>query len=115
MRTRLVWDTSAWKDYLWWQMQDKKVLTRINSLVADIIRNGNDGIGKPELLKHDFAGYWSRRMTDDHKLVYKLVSEELRIVSCRYHYGRRSPASRRLSHGREVSGDARRGGCAGPA
>ena len=56
----LVWDENAWQDYLWWQAQDRKVLKRINTLLADIQRNGNQGIGKPEPLKHDFAGYWSR-------------------------------------------------------
>ena len=57
-------------------------------LIEDIARNGNEGIGKPAALKHDFAGYWSRRITDEHRLVYKLVEDEIRIAACRYHYGR---------------------------
>jgi toxin YoeB len=57
-------------------------------LIEDIARNGNEGIGKPEALKHDFAGYWSRRITDEHRLVYQLVDDEIRIAACRYHYGR---------------------------
>lgn len=61
---------------------------RINQLIADIARNGNVGIGKPEPLRHDFAGYWSRRITDEHRLVYKVVEGEIRIASCRNHYGR---------------------------
>ena len=58
------------------------------SLIQDVIRNGNEGIGKPEPLKHDFAGYWSRRITDEHRLVYKIAEGEVRIAACRYHYGR---------------------------
>ena len=84
---RLVWDEHAWEDYLWWQTQDRKTLKRINLLIRNIIRNGNEGIGKPEPLKHDFAGYWSRRIDDEHRLVYRLAGDEVRIASCRYHYG----------------------------
>jgi toxin YoeB len=85
---RLVWDRNAWQDYLWWQSQDGRGLLRVNALIADITRNGNTGIGKPEPLRHDFAGYWSRRITDEHRLVYKIEGDEIRIASCRYHYGR---------------------------
>ena len=84
---RLVWDDNAWQDYLWWQQQDRKILKRINLLLQDITRNGNEGIGKPEPLKYDFAGYWSRRITDEHRLVYKVTETEVRIATCRYHYG----------------------------
>ena len=84
---RLVWDTNAWEDYVWWQSQDRQVLRRINLLIQDIVRSGNQGIGKPEPLKYDFAGYWSRRITDEHRNVYKLAENEIRIASCRYHYG----------------------------
>ncbi len=84
---RLVWDTNAWEDYVWWQSQDRQVLRRINLLIQDIVRSGNQGIGKPEPLKYDFAGYWSRRITDEHRIVYKLAENEIRIASCRYHYG----------------------------
>jgi len=83
----LVWDTNAWEDYVWWQSQDRQVLRRINLLIQDIVRSGNQGIGKPEPLKYDFAGYWSRRITDEHRIVYKLAENEIRIASCRYHYG----------------------------
>lgn len=85
---RLVWDANAWEDYLWWQGQDRKLVKRINRLVEDIMRNGNEGIGKPEPLKHGFSGYWSRRITDEHRIVYKALADEVRIASCRYHYGR---------------------------
>ena len=85
---KLVWDPSAWEDYLWWQAQDRKVLTRINTLIQDVERNGNEGIGKPEPLEHGFHGYRSRRITDEHRLVYKISEDELRIAACRYRYGR---------------------------
>ena len=83
----LVWDENAWQDYLWWQRQDRKILKRINTLLADIQRNGNEGIGKPEPLKYDFACYWHRRVTDEHRLVYKVTDGAVRIAACRYHYG----------------------------
>ena len=90
----LVWDPNAWEDYLWWQQtQDRKVLKRINLLIQDVVRNGNGGIGKPEPLKHDFANYWSRRITDEHRLVYKVTEGEVRIAAGRYHYGPRVPSS----------------------
>ena len=84
---RLVWDENAWADYQWWQAQDRKVLKRINALGKDVERNGNEGIGKPEPLKHGFRGYWSRRITDEHRLVYRVVEDDIRIAACCYHYG----------------------------
>ncbi|HJG43518.1 Txe/YoeB family addiction module toxin [Corynebacterium phoceense] len=84
---KLVWDDNAWEDYVWWQTQDRKVLKRINALIKDIKRNGNEGIGKPEPLKHDFVGYWSRRITHEHRLVYKVTDDPVLIAMCRYHYG----------------------------
>jgi len=83
---RLVWDEAAWEDYLWWQAQERRVLKRVNALLQEIARNGNGGIGKPEPLKHGFSGYWSRRITDEHRLVYKLVDDGIRVAACRYHY-----------------------------
>ena len=85
---KLVWDESAWQDYIWWQVQDRKVLKRINAPIEDIQRNGNEGIGKPEALKHGFQGYWSRRVTDEHRLVHKIAEGEIRIAACRYHHGK---------------------------
>ena len=82
---RLLWDLNAWEDYLWWRTEDRKVLTLVNLLITDVLRHGNEGIGKPEPLKHDVAGYWSRRITDEHRLVYKTTSTEVRIAACRYH------------------------------
>jgi toxin YoeB len=85
---KLVWAAQAWDDYLWWQTEDRKVLKRVNDLIKDIRRHGNEGIGKPEPLKHGFQGYWSRRITDEHRLVYKIEGDEIRIAACRYHYGK---------------------------
>lgn len=82
----LVWDENAWDDYLWWQQQDRRTLKRINTLIKDIARSGNAGIGKPEALKYEFAGYWSRRITDEHRLVYKISNDTIFILACRYHY-----------------------------
>lgn len=83
---KLVWDEDAWSDYVRWQTEDRRVLRRINDLVKDIARSGNEGIGKPEPLKHGFQGYWSRRITQEHRLVYRIADDEIRIAACRYHY-----------------------------
>lgn len=83
---KIIFSGRAWEEYLWRQAQDRKLLRRINTLIEDIARNGNEGIGKPEPLKHGFSGYWSRRITDEHRLVYKVVGDEVRIAQCRYHY-----------------------------
>jgi toxin YoeB len=83
---KLVWDENAWEDYLWWQAEDRRLLRRINTLIEDIARNGNEGIGKPEPLKHRFHGYWTRRINDEHRLIYKVQEDEIRIAQCRYHY-----------------------------
>lgn len=82
----LIWSSQAWEDYLWWQKQDRKVLKRINTLIKDIQRNGNEGIGKPEALRNNLSGYWSRRITEEHRLVYKIVGNSVRIAAVRYHY-----------------------------
>jgi len=83
---RLVWDEDAWADSEWWQVQDRRMLKRINLLIRDIARNGNEGIGKPEPLKHGFQGYWSRRINEEHRLVYRTRGDEILIAACRYHY-----------------------------
>jgi toxin YoeB len=85
---KVVFSTRGWDDYLWWQQQDRRLLGRINQLIQDVMRNGNEGIGKPEPLKHGFQGYWSRRINDEHRLVHKVVDDEVRIAACRYHYER---------------------------
>jgi toxin YoeB len=84
---KISWDRDAWDDYLWWQAQDRRMLRRINDLIRDIERNGNaDGIGKPERLRHQFDGYWSRRINHEHRLVYVASESEILIIACRYHY-----------------------------
>jgi toxin YoeB len=76
----------AWSDYLYWQHTDKQILKRINLLIKDIQRDPWSGLGKPEPLKHQLTGFWSRRINDEHRLVYTFMDEELVIVQCRYHY-----------------------------
>lgn len=77
---------AAWEDYLFWQSNNKAVLKRINTLLRDIQRSPFDGIGKPEPLKHNLAGFWSRRIDDEHRLVYAVHDDTLLIALCRYHY-----------------------------
>lgn len=83
----LVWDDDAWEDYLWWQSSDRSVVKRINRLLRDVQRGGHEGIGKPEPLRFQLSGYWSRRITDEHRLVYRIDDNgDILIASCRYHY-----------------------------
>ena len=82
-----LWQDEAWKDYLYWQKQDRKTLKRINQLVQDISRNGYDGIGKPEPLRGDLSGWWSRRIDDSNRLVYRIRNGVIEIAQCRSHYG----------------------------
>jgi toxin YoeB len=83
---RIVFSKYAWEDYTSWLRDDKKNLKKINELIKDIQRTLFDGKGKPEPLKYDLAGYWSRRINLEHRLVYTIQADEIRIVSCRYHY-----------------------------
>lgn len=80
------WDEFAWEDYLYWQKQDKKTLKRINLLLQDIDRNGYTGLGKPEPLKGNLQGYWSRRIDDTNRLVYRISGDRIEILQCRSHY-----------------------------
>lgn len=82
----LSWTDLAWDSYLYWQANDKKILGRINALIKDIKRSPFMGIGKPEPLKFELAGKWSRRINDEHRLVYQVKNSELIIFQCRYHY-----------------------------
>ena len=82
----LSWADHAWNDYLYWQQTDQKILKRINSLIENITRHPFKGIGNPEPLKHNWSGYWSRRINREHRLVYKVLDESITIVQCRYHY-----------------------------
>ncbi len=76
----------AWEEYLWWQNQDKRTLKRINALIKEVQRHPFDGIGKPEPLKGDLAGFWSRRIDEQHRLVYRIVDDDCEIAQCKGHY-----------------------------
>lgn len=83
---RLVFSEQAWEDYLHWQTTDKNILKRINTLIKETARTPFEGVGKPEALKHALAGYWSRRINDEHRMVYKVDGDALWIAQLRYHY-----------------------------
>jgi toxin YoeB len=83
---KLTWSAEAWDDYLYWQETDKKTVKKINELIKDASRTPFDGKGKPEPLKHNLAGFWSRRITAEHRLVYAMSDDAVLIASCRYHY-----------------------------
>lgn len=82
----LCWTDEAWKDYLYWQGQDRKTLRRINRLILDIKRSPFEGIGKPEPLKENLSGFWSRRIDETNRLVYVIDDGRITVISCRYHY-----------------------------
>lgn len=83
---KIIWSEKSWNDYLYWQNIDKQILKKINQLIKDIQREPFDGIGKPEPLKYQFSGFWSRRITDEHRLVYEIYENTISIASCRFHY-----------------------------
>ena len=82
----LCWTDEAWNDYIYWQTQDKKTLKRVNKLIADVKRSPFEGIGKPEPLKENLAGFWSRRIDETNRLVYAVEDSAITVISCRYHY-----------------------------
>jgi len=82
----LAWPEKAWSDYKYWQTQEKKMLKRINKLIRDTIRTPLEGIGKPESLKENLSGFWSRRIDDTNRLVYTVDGTQITIIACRYHY-----------------------------
>ncbi len=83
---KIIFSEIGWDDYLTWQTEDKKMLKKINELIKDIKTNPFDGIGKPEPLKYDYAGFWSRRIDREHRLIYQVEDNHLLIYSCKYHY-----------------------------
>ncbi len=83
---KMQWDFDAWEDYLYWQSQDKKMVKRINQLLKDMKRSPFEGIGKPEPLKENLSGFWSRRIDDEHRIVYAVDEDMIFIISCRGHY-----------------------------
>ncbi|MDR3338395.1 MAG: Txe/YoeB family addiction module toxin [Treponema sp.] len=86
MSKRVIFQAAAWEEYLYWQSQDRKILHRVNQLIKDIERNGNQGLGKPEALKHKYQGYWSRRIDEANRLIYRMVDDHIEIIQCRAHY-----------------------------
>ena len=82
----LVFSERAWEDYLYWQKTDKKMVQRINALIKEVVRSPYEGIGKPEPLQHALSGYWSRRINEEHRIVYKAADGSLLIAQLRYHY-----------------------------
>jgi toxin YoeB len=83
---KIVFSEHAWEDYLYWQRSDKKILQRINTLIKEIMHSPFQGMGKPEPLKHALSGYWSRRINDEHRIIYKITEEAVQIAQLRYHY-----------------------------
>ena len=83
---RIVFTDVSWEDYIYWQKNDKQKVKRINELIRDIARNPFDGIGKPEALRFNYTGFWSRRIDEEHRLVYRVVESEIQILKCRFHY-----------------------------
>ncbi|PCK04835.1 MAG: Txe/YoeB family addiction module toxin [Alteromonadaceae bacterium] len=83
---KLTFSSRAWEEYLYWQKTDKSILKRVNLLIKNIQRQPFEGIGKPEALKHSLSGYWSRRITDEHRIVYKVSDDSLLVAQLRYHY-----------------------------
>ncbi|MDP4529893.1 Txe/YoeB family addiction module toxin [Alkalimonas delamerensis] len=83
---KLIFSEHAWEDYLYWQKTDKKIISRINKLIKEVMREPFAGVGKPEPLKHNLAGYWSRRINEEHRMVYKITDDALLIAQLRYHY-----------------------------
>ncbi len=83
-----VWTENAWQDYIYWQTEDRKTLKKINRLTEDVSKNGNNGIGKPEPLVGELSGFWSRRIDETNRLVYRIDTSNIYILSCRYHYHR---------------------------
>lgn len=85
----LAWTDEAWSDYIYWQGQDKKTLKRINQLIENVKRSPFEGIGKPEPLKENLSGFWSRRIDDTHRLIYVITKSHITVIACRYHYTKR--------------------------
>jgi toxin YoeB len=83
---KLCFVDESWEDYLYWQKTDKKMIARINKLIKDILRSPYEGIGRPEPLKHKYRGFWSRRIDSEHRIIYRVLENEIWIAKCRFHY-----------------------------
>lgn len=86
MPSRITWTLASWKDYQYWQGQDRKTMKRVNAMTRDCLREPFDGTGKPEPLKENLAGFWSRRIDEANRLVYRVDGDDLVVIACRYHY-----------------------------
>ena len=86
MAKRIIWTLAAWEDYQYWQGQDRKTLKRVNSLIQECLHQPFEGIGKPEPLKENLAGFWSRRIDEANRLIYRVDGDDLVVIACRYHY-----------------------------
>lgn len=86
MPSRITWTLASWEDYQYWQGKDRKALKRTNNLIKDCLREPFDGIGKPEPLKENLSGFWSRRIDEANRLVYRVDGDDLVVIACRYHY-----------------------------
>ncbi len=86
MKYKFLFVEESWEDYLYWQKTDKKILKRINEMLKDISRHPFEGLGKPEPLKHKYKGLWSRRITDEHRLIYQIKDDKIRVIKCHFHY-----------------------------
>ena len=82
----ITWDSNAWEHYLYWQVNDRKIMKKVNELIKDTMRHPFEGLGKPEMLKENLAGCWSRRIDQEHRLVYRVAEDSIYILQCRYHY-----------------------------
>jgi toxin YoeB len=83
---KIIFQSAAWEDYLYWQQTDKSILKKINTIIKEIERIPYEGQGKPEMLKHDLSGWWSRRLNLEHRVVYRVEDDSIIILQCRYHY-----------------------------
>jgi len=83
---KIIFHPNGWDDYIYWQQNDKKILKKINKLIKEIMRNPFEGTGKPEPLKFDLSAFWSRRIDQEHRIVYRVEKNDLHILTCRYHY-----------------------------
>ena len=88
MSKKLAWTEPAWSDYIYWQNQDRKTLKRINKLIDNTLRSPFEGIGKPEALRENLSGFWSRRIDDTNRLVYAVSDTHITIIACKYHYNK---------------------------
>ncbi len=84
----LAWQSKAWEEYIEWQKTDKNIAKKINELVKECLRTPTEGKGNPEMLRHNFSGYWSRRISEEHRLIYKIGEDRITVIQCKFHYSK---------------------------